>query len=156
MNANGREFVGGATGLVLAAFWLGLIWGRAPQWAANDQYTYGWAVPFLCGYLLWSRWVEKPEREPPGRSIAATPARSPSLAAAPPDRRCPTDSPKIPHTADECRGKDAASASARSASHSRVDRAAGDFSSRPIPPGRMNLLGKARLPPSQIADRSLT
>ena len=25
------------------------------EWAVNPQYAYGWAVPFLCAYLIWQR-----------------------------------------------------------------------------------------------------
>ncbi len=38
---------------VLAAFWLVLIYHLGAQWSVYEQYHYGWAVPFLCLYLLW-------------------------------------------------------------------------------------------------------
>jgi exosortase len=49
-----------------------LIWGSAFRqwsydWSTNPQYFYGWAVPFLAGYLLYERWLEKPSPAPPER-----------------------------------------------------------------------------------------
>ena len=35
-------------------WWLLVNQLRVP-WSTNPQYAYGWAVPFLCGYLLWQR-----------------------------------------------------------------------------------------------------
>src|ERR1039457_5998716 len=37
----------------LAGYWLGLIYYLGAQWSVYEQYTYGWAVPFLCLYLIW-------------------------------------------------------------------------------------------------------
>ena len=48
--------------LVLAAAWFGGVRLLGPQWSVYEQYQYGWAVPFLCLYLLWLRW---PDRPPP-------------------------------------------------------------------------------------------
>src|SRR5258706_114855 len=31
-------------------------------WSTNPQYAYGWAVPFLCGYLIWQRLQESEGR----------------------------------------------------------------------------------------------
>ena len=46
-----------AAGLLLAVF-LGWLWAvllnhLRVEWTLNPQYGYGWAVPFLCAYLLW-------------------------------------------------------------------------------------------------------
>jgi len=41
--------------LVLGAYWLLLINQLRIEWTVNAQYSYGWAVPFLCLYLLWRR-----------------------------------------------------------------------------------------------------
>jgi exosortase len=38
---------------VLAGFWGILIYHLGFQWSIYDQYNYGWAVPFLCAYLIW-------------------------------------------------------------------------------------------------------
>ena len=49
---------------VLPLFWLWfrLIDHLRVEWAVNPQYSYGWAVPFLCGYLLWRK-AEKRKSE---------------------------------------------------------------------------------------------
>ncbi len=39
----------------LAGYWALLIYQLGAQWSAYEQYNYGWAVPFLCAYLLWQR-----------------------------------------------------------------------------------------------------
>ena len=39
----------------LGIYWLALIHQLGAQWSVFDQYNYGWAVPFLCLYLLWQR-----------------------------------------------------------------------------------------------------
>jgi exosortase len=40
---------------VLATYWAVLIYYLGAQWSVYEQYSYGWAVPFLCAYLLWRR-----------------------------------------------------------------------------------------------------
>jgi exosortase len=40
---------------VLACYWGVLIHQLGAQWSVYEQYHYGWAVPFLCLYLLWRR-----------------------------------------------------------------------------------------------------
>src|ERR1039458_4844726 len=37
----------------LAWLWFTLINHLRVEWSVNPQYAYGWAVPFLCLYLLW-------------------------------------------------------------------------------------------------------
>ena len=39
--------------IALAWLWFRLIDHLRVEWAVNPQYAYGWAVPFLCAYLLW-------------------------------------------------------------------------------------------------------
>jgi hypothetical protein len=39
----------------LVWLWFTLINHLRVAWALNPQYTYGWAVPFLCLYLIWQR-----------------------------------------------------------------------------------------------------
>lgn len=46
--------------LALLAYWLVGIRLLCPQWSVYSQYNYGWAVPALCLYLLWLRWVDRP------------------------------------------------------------------------------------------------
>ncbi len=41
--------------LPLAAYWLVLIYNLGAQWSVYKQYNYGWAVPFLCLYLIWRK-----------------------------------------------------------------------------------------------------
>jgi exosortase len=45
--------------LLLVFFW-GFIWAvlinhLRIEWALNPQYGYGWAVPFLCAFLIWKK-----------------------------------------------------------------------------------------------------
>ena len=55
--------------LALAFLWFVLINQVRVEWTLNPQYSYGWAVPFLCLYLLWQRakgqgaWEENPKSE---------------------------------------------------------------------------------------------
>lgn len=44
---------------VLACFWLAVIHQLGAQWSVYAQYHYGWAVPLLCGYLVWRR-IQRP------------------------------------------------------------------------------------------------
>ena len=46
--------------LPIAFLWYRLIAHLSVEWSANTQYAYGWAVPFLCLYLLWNR-IQKSE-----------------------------------------------------------------------------------------------
>src|ERR1035437_5721284 len=39
----------------LAWLWFTLIYHLGAQWSVYEQYNYGWAVPFLCLYLLWGK-----------------------------------------------------------------------------------------------------
>ena len=41
--------------LPLAWLWLVLINDLRVEWSVNPQYSYGWAVPFLCAFLVWQR-----------------------------------------------------------------------------------------------------
>ena len=44
----------------LAWLWFVLINDLRVEWTVNPQYAYGWAVPFLCGFLIWQR-IQKTE-----------------------------------------------------------------------------------------------
>ena len=44
----------------LAWLWFVLINDLRVEWTVNPQYSYGWAVPFLCAFLLWQR-IQKTE-----------------------------------------------------------------------------------------------
>ncbi len=47
---------------VLVGGWLTLqlVFQLEPEWSLNPQYQYGWAIPFLCAYLLFQRWEDRP------------------------------------------------------------------------------------------------
>ena len=51
--------------MLLPVVFLGFLWTilinhLRIEWTLNPQYGYGWAVPFLCLYLIWQR-MQKPE-----------------------------------------------------------------------------------------------
>lgn len=46
----------GALLSIAAYLWLRLINHLRIEWTLNEQYSYGWAVPFLCAFLFWRRW----------------------------------------------------------------------------------------------------
>ena len=48
---------------MLGAAWFIVIRLLSPQWTVYEQYQYGWAVPFLCLYLLFLRWQDRPGEE---------------------------------------------------------------------------------------------
>jgi EpsI family protein len=43
---------------VLVVCYGGVLWTLADQWATNSTYSYGFAVPLISGYIVWSRWSE--------------------------------------------------------------------------------------------------
>jgi exosortase len=45
----------------LLFLWQGLIRHLSVEWTLNPQYRYGWAMPFLCVYLLWRNQSKKPK-----------------------------------------------------------------------------------------------
>src|ERR1039458_8930953 len=46
---------------VVGCYWAVLIYYLGAQWSVYEQYNYGWAVPFLCLYLL-DRKVTQPSQ----------------------------------------------------------------------------------------------
>jgi exosortase len=46
--------------LVVGSLWLMLLDALHVEWTVNPQYTYGWAVPLLVGFLLFQRWQARP------------------------------------------------------------------------------------------------
>lgn len=44
----------------LALLWLCAIRALHVEWTVNAQYSYGWVVPILCGYLAWTKWQSRP------------------------------------------------------------------------------------------------
>jgi exosortase/archaeosortase family protein len=59
----------------LAALWVPIVWLLGAQWSIYEQYSYGWAVPFLCLYLAWER-SREPGLAPAGGSTSSTRSRS--------------------------------------------------------------------------------
>jgi exosortase len=65
--------------LFLAALWFGLCRELSGEWSVNEQYNFGWFVPFFALYLFWLRWQDRPRTEirnpqsaiRKGRTIAA-------------------------------------------------------------------------------------
>jgi exosortase len=51
--------------LLLTALWVGLWRELSGEWAVNEQYNFGWFVPFFALYLFWLRWQDKPPAEIP-------------------------------------------------------------------------------------------
>jgi len=51
----------------LLALWFVLCRHLAGEWSVNEQYSYGWFVPFFTFFLFWLRWEDRPEREVGGR-----------------------------------------------------------------------------------------
>src|SRR5438132_1288513 len=43
-----------------AALWFGLFRQLSGEWSVNDQYSYGWFVPFFAAFLFWLRWEDAP------------------------------------------------------------------------------------------------
>jgi exosortase len=46
---------------VLAALCFGLCRELSGEWSVNEQYSFGWFVPFFALYLFWLRWQDAPE-----------------------------------------------------------------------------------------------
>ncbi len=46
--------------LVLVALWFILCRHLSGEWTVNEQYNYGWFVPFLALFLFWLRWEDRP------------------------------------------------------------------------------------------------
>ena len=53
----------------LATLWILLCRHLSAEWSINEQYTYGWFVPFFALYLLWVRWASRPDPlSPPAKT----------------------------------------------------------------------------------------
>ena len=46
--------------LFLLALWFVLCRHLSAEWSVNEQYSYGWFVPFFAVYLFWLRWEDRP------------------------------------------------------------------------------------------------
>jgi exosortase len=49
--------------LFLAVLWFGLCRELSGEWSVNEQYNFGWFVPFFAVYLFWLRWQDRPPTE---------------------------------------------------------------------------------------------
>ena len=49
--------------LFLVALWFVLCRQLSGEWSVNQQYNFGWFVPFFAIYLFWLRWQDRPEPE---------------------------------------------------------------------------------------------
>jgi exosortase len=49
--------------LALAALWFVCCRHLSAEWSYNEQYSYGWFVPFFALYLFWLRWEDRPDTE---------------------------------------------------------------------------------------------
>jgi exosortase len=47
--------------LALGALWFVVCRYLSDEWSFNEQYNYGWFVPFFAAYLFWLRWEDRPE-----------------------------------------------------------------------------------------------
>jgi len=58
---------------LIAAFllllWFVLCRHLSSEWSLNEQYSYGWFVPFFGAFLFWLRWEDRPRSES-GRNAA--------------------------------------------------------------------------------------
>ncbi|MEN3371201.1 MAG: hypothetical protein V7609_3344 [Verrucomicrobiota bacterium] len=54
---------------VFALVWVELSSRLRFEWSINPQYSYGWAVPLLAGYLFWQRWQSAPSPSRPDARI---------------------------------------------------------------------------------------
>ncbi len=53
--------------LFFGALWFILCRQLSGEWSVNEQYNYGWFVPFFALYLFWLRWQDRPEPEISGQ-----------------------------------------------------------------------------------------
>jgi exosortase len=51
--------------LFLAILWFVLCRHLSGEWSVNEQYNFGWFVPFFALYLFWLRWRDRPPPEIP-------------------------------------------------------------------------------------------
>jgi exosortase len=49
--------------LALGALWFVCCRHLSEEWRFNEQYSYGWFVPFFVAYLFWLRWEDRPQPE---------------------------------------------------------------------------------------------
>ena len=49
--------------LFISALWFGLCTELSSEWSVNEQYNFGWFVPFFAAYLFCLRWQDRPGTE---------------------------------------------------------------------------------------------
>src|SRR5881396_784226 len=65
-----RWSVGALAALIaLATLWFVLCWQLSGEWSLNEQYNYGWFVPFFALYLFWLRWQDRPAPSLPRKTF---------------------------------------------------------------------------------------
>ncbi|MBV8101724.1 MAG: exosortase/archaeosortase family protein [Verrucomicrobia bacterium] len=57
-------------GAVFGGLWCMLIERLAQYWVVEPEYSFGWLVPVLCGYLFWLRWGSRPAPGAPNVGLA--------------------------------------------------------------------------------------
>ncbi len=57
-SATRKQFA--AAALALGALWFVLCRHLSSEWALNEQYNYGWFVPFFAAFVFWLRWDDRP------------------------------------------------------------------------------------------------
>jgi exosortase len=57
--------------LFFGALWFTLCRQLSGEWLVNEQYNYGWFVPFFALYLFWLRWQDRPPPEIPNSKSQA-------------------------------------------------------------------------------------
>jgi exosortase len=50
----------GLAAATLLALWFVLCRQLSGEWSVNEQYSYGWFVPFFAAFLFWLRWHDRP------------------------------------------------------------------------------------------------
>src|SRR5438874_8827146 len=50
-----------ALALALGVLWFVLCRHLSQEWRFNEQYSYGWFVPFFAAFLFWLRWQDRPD-----------------------------------------------------------------------------------------------
>ena len=66
--------------LFLGALWFGLCRELSGEWSVNEQYNFGWFVPFFALYLFWLRWQDRPPAQISNRLNDRTTARLSHIA----------------------------------------------------------------------------
>jgi exosortase len=64
--------------IFLTLLWFPIVHHLRGEWSYNPQYSYGWSVPFLVLFLLWRRWLTRPDPDEaktrlwPGLAVAGS------------------------------------------------------------------------------------